>query len=94
MPFFAVHYTYADDPERVAEHRPAHRAFLQGLLDQGTLLAAGAYTDGPAAALLLFRADSTAAVEELLSGDPFRHRGLVTESRIRPWSAAIGPWAD
>ena len=94
MPYFAVHYAYADEPEQVAEHRPAHRAFLGGLLDHGALLAAGAYTDDPAGALLLFAADSTEAVREILSADPFQQRSLITDFAIRPWSAAIGPWAD
>ena len=56
MPVFAVQYSYVDDPELVTEHRPAHRDFLRDLLDQGIVLAAGAYTDGPAGALLVFRA--------------------------------------
>ena len=35
MPVFAVHYSYADRPEEVTAHRPADRAFLRDLLDQG-----------------------------------------------------------
>ena len=34
MPVFAVHYRYADDPEALAEHRPAHRQFLRELLER------------------------------------------------------------
>ena len=49
MPVFAVQYTYVDDPDLVTAHRPAHRDFLRDLLDNwGIVLAAGAYTDGPA----------------------------------------------
>ena len=68
MPVFAVHYRYVDQPAVVTEHRPAHRDFLRGLLDRGIVLAAGAYTDGPAAALLVFRADSAADVERPAAG--------------------------
>ena len=57
MPVFAVHSSYADRPDGVTAHRPAHRAFLRELFDQGVVLAAGAYPQGPAGALLVFRAD-------------------------------------
>jgi hypothetical protein len=93
MPYFAVLYTYADAPADLDAHRPAHRAFLRTLLDAGTMLAAGAYTDEPAGALLLFQADSADEVDTILAGDPFRAQGLVTGQVIRGWSAAIGPWA-
>ncbi len=93
MPYFAVQYSYADEPEKVTQHRPAHRSFLRGLLDEGTLLAAGAYTDDPAGALLLLRADSADAVGAILDADPFRAQDLITHRTIRAWSAAIGPWA-
>ncbi len=94
MPYFAVQYTYADAPAGIAAHRPDHRAFLRGLLDDGTLLAAGAYTDEPPGALLLFNCDSVEAVESILRDDPFAHNALIIDHTIRGWSAAIGPWAD
>jgi uncharacterized protein YciI len=93
MPVFAVQYRYVDRPAVVTEHRPAHRDFLRGLLDQGIVLAAGAYTDGPAGALLVFRADSAEAVERLLQDDPFRQLDLVEGYDIRAWGQAMGPWA-
>ena len=93
MPVFAVHYSYVDDPELVTEHRPAHRDFLRALLDQGTVLAAGAYTQGPAGALLVFRGDSAEEIEALLRDDPFQRLGLVQDCQIRPWGQAMGPWA-
>jgi len=94
MTVYAVHYRYVDDPEPVTAHRPEHRDFLRGLLDQGIVLAAGAYTDGPAGALLIFRADSAEQVTGLLAADPFQQLGLVQDCLIRPWGQAMGPWAD
>lgn len=95
MPVFAVHYRYADDrPDEVTEHRPAHRAFLRTLFDQGIVLAAGAYPEGPAGALLVFHADSAEQVAELLRDDPFRQRDLVTGCEIRRWGLAMGPWTE
>jgi uncharacterized protein YciI len=93
MTVFAVHYRYVDDPDVVTQHRPAHRDYLRGLLDRGIVLAVGAYTDGPAGALLVFRGDSAADVEKLLDDDPFQQLGLVQGREIRPWGQAMGPWA-
>lgn len=93
MSVFAVHYRYVDQPAVLTQHRPAHRDFLRDLLDQGIVLAAGAYTDGPAGALLVFRADSAEAVERLLETDPFQQLGLVEGLEVRAWGQAMGPWA-
>ena len=63
------------------------------LLDQGIVLAAGAYTDGPAGALLVFRGDSEGDIARLLESDPFQQLGLVQDCQIRAWGQAMGPWA-
>lgn len=90
MNLYAVEYSYADDAEALAEHRPAHRAFLRALLPT-TLLAAGAYPDrAEPGALLLVRAESVAQVEEVLNEDPFRTQGLITDRRILLWNPPIG----
>ena len=94
MPVFAVHYSYADRPDAVTAHRPAHRAILRELFDQGVVLAAGAYPQGPAGALLIFRTDSADRVAGLLEQDPFRHQGLVTGCEIRRFGLAMGPWTE
>ena len=93
MTVFAVHYRYVDDAAVVTEHRPAHREFLRDLLDRGIVLAAGAYTEGPAGALLVFRGDSAAGIAKLLEADPFQQLGLVQDCQIRAWGQAMGPWA-
>ena len=94
MTVFAVHYRYVDQSEVVTANRPAHRDFLRGLLEEGIVLAAGAYTDGPAGALLIFRGDSAEQIAGLLADDPFQQLGLVQDYQIRPWGQAMGPWAD
>ena len=94
MPVFAVHYSYADRPEEVTAHRPAHRAFLRDLFDQGVVLAAGAYPQGPTDALLIFRTDSADQVAVLLQPDGVPHRGLVTGCEIRRWGLAMDPWTE
>lgn len=97
MPIFAVTYTYADRPAVLDEHRPEHRAFLRGLLGDGTLLASGPLAQdaaNPAGALLLVDAPDEAAVTAALDADPFAHANVITRRTVRPWSPVIGPWAD
>ncbi|MHA7132891.1 YciI family protein [Oerskovia turbata] len=97
MPIFAVTYTYADRPVVLDEHRPAHRAFLRGLLDAGTLLASGPLAQdaaNPAGALLLVDAPDEATVTTTLDADPFARENVITRRAVRPWSPVIGPWAD
>ncbi len=93
MSVFAVHYSYIDDPDQLTSHRPAHRDFLRALADRGQLMAAAAYQDKPAGALLIVRADSARDVDLLLADDPFQQEGLVTKSEVRAWEPVIGPWA-
>src|SRR5690242_13845828 len=91
MPVFAVHYSYVDDAAVVTEHRPAHREFLRDLLNQGIVLAAGAYTDGPAGALLVFRGDSEGDIARLLERDPFQQLGWCRTVRSGPGARPWGP---
>lgn len=87
---FAVLYSYGPAEEQ-ARHRPAHRAYLGQLLEQGHLLVSGPFTDGQdEGALLVFRAESAAEVEELLHQDPMYLNGVVTGMRIRAWNPVLG----
>lgn len=94
MAIFTVFYTYVDNPTRLDEVRPAHRSFLTGLNEAGTVLASGPFTTGDAGALLLVRAESAAAVAEILDRDPFREGALIAGRTIREWRPVTGPWAD
>ncbi|HLS40802.1 MAG TPA: YciI family protein [Ornithinicoccus sp.] len=94
MTVYAVQYAYADDPA-LDEHRPAHRAFLRALHEEGTLLASGPFADdGGPGALLLLRGDSEQGVRDLLREDPFQQQGLVEQVTVREWDPVFGPWAD
>ncbi|AYF74847.1 hypothetical protein D7D52_14305 [Nocardia yunnanensis] len=90
MAVFAVHYVYSDAtvPGR-DEHRPAHRAWLNALVDEGVVLTSGPYPDG-SGALILVRADSLDAVSELFENDPFQREGLLTDKRIVEWVPTMG----
>jgi len=96
MSVFAVEYTYditrTDD---LAAVRPTHREFLQGLLDEGSLLASGPWLDNAApGALLLVVAQDVDGAQRLLDGDPFRKAHLITQRTVRPWNPVMGAFAE
>ncbi len=88
---YAVVYHYADKPDLIAEHRPAHREYIATLLGDGGLIASGRTEGGvEPSALLLFEADSVADVEAVLDPDPFWTQGLIDKRDIREWILSSG----
>ncbi|WP_067668616.1 YciI family protein [Nocardia miyunensis] len=94
MAVFAALYTYAEAQAAGRdEHRPAHRAWLNGLVEQGVVLTSGPYPDG-SGALILFKADDQAAAESLFANDPFAQHKLLHEARIVEWKPTMGAFAE
>ena len=92
MTVFAVEYAYAENSTDLRdEHRPAHREYLGGFLGEGSvrLLASGP-TPGSDGALLIFAAESQAALEDVLSNDPFQLVGGVGSATITEWNPVMG----
>lgn len=91
MTIYAVTYRYADSPEVIAEHRPAHREYISSLLGEGGLIASGRTSGGETpGALLLFHTDSAEDVEKVLNPDPFWTLGLIDKREILEWTLATG----
>ena len=92
MATIAINYEYnATKLPELAEHRPAHRAFLKELFDEGKLLASGPL--GTNGALIIVVADSPEAGLELLNTDPLLAVDVVETRTARTWNPVIGPWA-
>ena len=81
---FAAVIEYIEDRETVEAARPAHRAYLTSLLEKDQLFAAGPFEDGYGA-LIIYEADSPAAVEALMAADPFHAAGVFVRWTVRPW---------
>lgn len=93
MSIFAVEYVYdAASAEVRDEHRPAHRAWLASLVDQGRVLATGPFEDG-AGALLIFVADDEKELNETLAQDPFADAGAISGAKITEWQPVIGAFS-
>lgn len=93
MSIFAVEYVYDADSAAIrSEHRPTHRQWLAGLVEQGRLLASGPFTDG-AGALLIFTAEDDVDLSNLLMQDPFAAVGAISGMKTTEWEPAVGAFA-
>ncbi|CAM3057661.1 YciI family protein [Skermania piniformis] len=92
MPFFAVHYRYADSTVAGRdEHRPTHRSWLAGLADVGVVRMSGPYADG-SGALILVDATDADAVRRTLADDPFAKADLIEAVAVQEWVPVVGPF--
>lgn len=90
MNLHAVIYKYADDPDRLDEHRPRHKDYLASLYEQGRIVISGPLTDGAPGALLIIDADDAEQVAALLDLDPYWTLGLIADRQIRSWKPFFG----
>lgn len=82
---FAALIEYVQDKEKVDAHRPAHRAYLTRLVQEGKLAASGPLTDGYGA-LIVYEAASADEALALLQADPFHAAGVFVRWDLRPWN--------
>ena len=81
---YAAVIEYSQDKAKVEAARPAHRAYLTGLVEKDQLFASGPYEDGYGA-LIIYEADSPEAVEALMKADPFHDGGVFVRWTLREW---------
>lgn len=88
--YFALFYhTVENFIERRGTFREAHLTHARRAHQEGRLVLAGALQP-PDAALLVFRANSAAEVEEFARNDPYVANGLVKTWQVREWAVVIG----
>ncbi|BDG10244.1 YciI family protein [Anaeromyxobacter paludicola] len=82
---------YRKPLEEVVKVQDAHRAYLRGLKEQGTLLASGPLDPRNGGALLLRVPDEAplAALDAVRDGDPFWQQGIA-QYELLPWVPGIG----
>ena len=85
---YAASIEYLQDAAVVEAHRPAHRAYLTSLLEQGKLFASGPYVDG-SGALIVYEADTPEEADALMKADPFHVAGVFLKSTVRPWKVVF-----
>lgn len=90
MNIYAINYNYDDaTTAQRDEIRPVHVEFLQGLFDEGRLLASGPVDDG-AGALLIITGEDQADALALMDNDPYRKNDLIAERGVRKWGVFFG----
>lgn len=80
------------DAGKTETYLRGHIAYLDGLREQGTVVANGRLADG-SGGLVIYRAESEEAVKRLVENDPFVVHG-VRGYEIREWLAKWGPGYD
>jgi uncharacterized protein YciI len=88
---YVLSFEYVEDmAERRLPYRAKHLALASAAHERGELLLAGAYSEAPTGAILIFRADGPTVVERFVAADPYVQNGLVTRWAVRPLQVVIG----
>jgi len=91
MPYFVLQYDVVDDyANRRMPFRQLHLQKVRDAHARGDLRLAGALSDPPDGALLVFRSDSPKIAEDFARTDPYVLNGLITSWRVRPWTVVAG----
>ena len=98
MSLFAVHREAgpAWTQDKGAFDQPGvsdHAAFMNGLADDGLILAAGPLAGsegGRIRVLLIADADQEADIVQRLAADPWESTGRITTTAIEPWTLLVG----
>jgi uncharacterized protein YciI len=91
MPYFALCYDFVDDfMTRRTPHREEHLRLARESRARGELVLAGALTDAPAGALLVFHTPDATAVENFARNDPYVRNGVAKSWKARPWTVVVG----
>jgi uncharacterized protein YciI len=92
MPYFVLRYDSVVDDyvSRRAPFRTEHLRMLADLHARGHVVMGGAVGDPPEGALIVFRSESPALVEQFVAADPYVRNGLIRSWRIQPWNVVIG----
>jgi len=91
MPYFALIYELVDDYlARRGAFREEHLGLASAAHERGEVILAGAFSDPPDRALLIFRVTDRTAAESFARKDPYVLNGLVKRWEVRPWTVVIG----
>lgn len=93
MALFVLEYRFPADVERRVEVRPRHRAYLEELARDGTVLAAGPFADD-SGALIVYSVEDEQALDEILADDPYVQEDVFGTRSVRHWRPFIASSLD
>jgi len=89
--YYLLIYKTADNYFEIrAPYRDRHLAYSNAAHDRGELVMGGALADPADSAILIFKAETPALVEDFARNDPYVKAGLIKEWSVRPWTVVIG----
>ena len=89
MAWYTVETTYVDDRAKLEDSRPRHRAYLQALVDQGKVGAAGPWADD-SAGFAIYQVEDAAELDRLLAEDPYTVDGVAKARTVHEWKVVLG----
>lgn len=89
MTWFTVETTYVDDRDKLAAARPLHREYLQRLIDDGRVAAAGPWADD-SAGFAIYRVADRVELDRLLAEDPYTTEGVAAARTVHEWTIVLG----
>lgn len=89
--YFLLFYDYVENAvDRRAPYREAHFQLAREWVSDGRLVLGGAFAEPVDGAVLVFKVDDQAQLEEFVRKDPYVTNGIVTRWRVRPWTVVVG----
>ena len=82
---FAVVLEYDPTDPKIAEFRPAHRAYLAGLQSEGKLVLSGPF-DANTGGMIVYDVPTREDVEAIVAADPFRVNGVIRRYQVHQWT--------
>ena len=88
MARFLVLTTFTSQEAR-AQHRAPHREYLNAQVEAGTLLMTGPFGD-ESGGMIIFEAPDQAAVDAIMTADPFSTNNVFATVDIKPVTVVAG----
>jgi uncharacterized protein YciI len=94
--YYALFYDelVEDFVNRRLPFRDQHLRLARESQARGEVQLAGALADPADGALLIFRAENSATVEDFVKHDPYVQNGLVKKWHVRKWTVVVGNIID
>jgi uncharacterized protein YciI len=90
MNYYALIYHLVDDYlTRRTQFRQEHLKLAKELNQKNELILAGAFSEPPDKALLIFHVADKSVIEEFVKNDPYVKNGLIAKWEIRGWTVVI-----
>ena len=91
MNYYVLIYHLVDDYMiRRGKFREEHLKLAKELNERGEMILAGAFSDPPDKALLIFHVADKSVIEDFIRNDPYVKNGLIAKWEIRAWTVVIG----